>query len=266
MNFGSYLKNAREGRHLTLDEISAVTKIKRTLLADLEANDISRWPKHRIYRHGYLHSYAKALGVTPGELIARFDDEFPDEHPVAFQPNTPAKPSPQQIQTTQKAAVVVAAGGLCLMLALTVLNTQSDAGATVNPMQYSRETESEVRPVLHELSPAPVGTALSSTVDVTPAVKDELLKDELLKVEGEVLKDDTLDVEGELQIVSSPPEAFVTVNGIGRGKTPVFVKYLPPGSYTIRAVHPDYKSAETRVMLSAERPNRTVKVVLQPTE
>lgn len=71
------------------------------------------------------------------------------------------------------------------------------------------------------------------------------------------------EIEGELWIVSTPPEAFVAVNGIGRGKTPVRVRYLPLGSYTIRAVHPGYKSVETRVKLSPEQPNRTVSVVLR---
>jgi cytoskeleton protein RodZ len=84
MNFGAYIKTARQERHLTVDQISAETKIKRSLLADLEANDLTRWPKHRIYRHGHIRSYAKKVGLNPSELIAHFDREFPDEHPVAF--------------------------------------------------------------------------------------------------------------------------------------------------------------------------------------
>src|SRR5687767_6116313 len=96
MSLGSYLRGAREARELTLDEIAKSIKIKRALLADLEQNDVSRWPTQRVYRHGYLRAYASAIGLEPTHVLARFDEEFGDQHPVAFhgRPRKPVKPVP----------------------------------------------------------------------------------------------------------------------------------------------------------------------------
>ena len=69
--------------------------------------------------------------------------------------------------------------------------------------------------------------------------------------------------EGELRIISNPPQAHVTVNGIARGKTPLRVRYLPLGSYTVRVIHPEFKIRQTRVTLHREQPSRTVRVMLR---
>lgn len=273
MNFGAYIKTTRQERHLTLDQISADTKIKRSLLADLEANDLSRWPKYRVYRHGYIRSYAMKVGLNPTEVIAHFDREFPDEHPVAFHsssahskkgsgafPTPFSQPSPQQL--TRNAAVLAVALGALLGVALSVLDTrESGAGVT-----YGRSTivdrlstrivllsgrrDTNIGLASQELTPA-LGVTSTSYPSLAGSVVAPASDIEISEIEG------------ELRIVSTPPEAFVTVNGIGRGKTPVRVRYLPVGSYTIRAVHPGYKSGETRVNLSPEQPNRTVSVVLR---
>ena len=84
MSVGSYLRGARESRRLTLREVAEITKINRQLLADLENGDLRRWPKHRVYRHGYLRSYAIAVGLDPKRVLEKFDDEFGDPHPAAF--------------------------------------------------------------------------------------------------------------------------------------------------------------------------------------
>ena len=96
MRVGSFLRNAREKRGLTLAEISHQTNIKLALLIGLENNDVSRWPKQRVYRHGHLQAYARALGLEPAAVLEWFDDEFGDPHPVAFhgRPKKPARPLP----------------------------------------------------------------------------------------------------------------------------------------------------------------------------
>jgi hypothetical protein len=72
-----------------------------------------------------------------------------------------------------------------------------------------------------------------------------------------------VEIEGEIRIVSVPPGAHVTVNGIGRGQTPLRVRYLPLGSYAIRVIHPGFKIREAHVRLESDRPARTVRLVLQ---
>ena len=65
-------------------------------------------------------------------------------------------------------------------------------------------------------------------------------------------------IEGELVITSTPSGAQVLVNGIGRGRTPVRVQYLPPGSYAIRFIHPGHPSVTRARTISSNR--RSVKV------
>jgi transcriptional regulator with XRE-family HTH domain len=67
-DFGDRLRLQRESLGLTLDAVAASTKIKSSLLADLERNDLSRWPDG-IYRRGFLRAYADAIGVPPGLLL-----------------------------------------------------------------------------------------------------------------------------------------------------------------------------------------------------
>jgi PEGA domain-containing protein len=65
------------------------------------------------------------------------------------------------------------------------------------------------------------------------------------------------------QTVPLLPGAAVVVNGIGRGRTPTRVQYLPLGSHTIRLVLAGYESQEQSVALTAARALRTVTLVLR---
>ena len=71
-------------------------------------------------------------------------------------------------------------------------------------------------------------------------------------------------IEGELRVESDPDGAHVTINGIGWGRTPVTIKYLPMGEKRVRLTRDGYVSAERRVQISAERPVGALSVTLQP--
>lgn len=50
-----------------------------------------------------------------------------------------------------------------------------------------------------------------------------------------------------LVVTSSPPGAFVTVDGIGWGATPARVRYLPPGTKHVRVTKDGYASQEATI-------------------
>lgn len=81
--FGPYLRNARERRRITLDDIASRTKIARSLLAKLERGDLSDWPSG-IYRRSFFREYTTAIGLDADALLADFLGAFPD----------PADPTP----------------------------------------------------------------------------------------------------------------------------------------------------------------------------
>ncbi len=239
MSVGSYLRNARERRRLTLAEISRQTNIKLSLLIDLENNDVSRWPKQRVYRHGHLRAYASALGLEPAAVLGMFDDEFGDLHPVAFhgRRKKPARPLPFAFA---RYAVLVASFAIVIGTAMRIL--EAPPGRVVLTQRVAPPIHANERG-----SPASVESALPPP----------------LAAVSETGQAREVDIEGELRITSTPPRAHVTVNGIGRGPTPLRVRYLPLGSYTVRVIRPGYKIRETRVTLRADQPTRTVRLVLR---
>ena len=82
--FGRRLRSERESRGITLRHIADSTKIKASLLADLEEGDVSKWPEG-IYRRAYLCSYLAAIGVAVPPVLAEFTKLFPnhtDEPPA----------------------------------------------------------------------------------------------------------------------------------------------------------------------------------------
>ena len=66
-SLGSQLRVCREAQGLSLDAVAKATKIQRSLLADLERDDLSRWPAG-IYRRGLVREYAKAIRF-PAERV-----------------------------------------------------------------------------------------------------------------------------------------------------------------------------------------------------
>ena len=68
LTFGEELRRERIIRDVSLEEISAATKISIRLLTALESSDVSRLPAP-VYSRGFIRAYAKYLGLDPDEMI-----------------------------------------------------------------------------------------------------------------------------------------------------------------------------------------------------
>jgi len=68
---------------------------------------------------------------------------------------------------------------------------------------------------------------------------------------------------GRLLIRSTPGGATVSVNGEERGKTPVTVRDLPLGSYTIHVTRDGFAGVDRRVRLTRKQPSAALEVSLQ---
>jgi transcriptional regulator with XRE-family HTH domain len=77
-SFGRRLRLQRERLGISLEAIAASTKIKRSLLADLESDDVSKWPQG-IYRRAFVRAYAAAIGMPAEAVLAEFVELFPEE-------------------------------------------------------------------------------------------------------------------------------------------------------------------------------------------
>lgn len=68
---GAELRSVREARGASLDEIAELTKVKKSYLEAIEADDVARFPAPVFFK-GFLKAYAKALGLNPVEIAERY--------------------------------------------------------------------------------------------------------------------------------------------------------------------------------------------------
>jgi hypothetical protein len=76
-SFGPVLRAARERRGVSLAQIAAETKLGVELWADLEDNNLSRWPR-QIYARSYVRDYALRVGMDGDEIVNEFCRLFPE--------------------------------------------------------------------------------------------------------------------------------------------------------------------------------------------
>lgn len=75
---GQILKETRETKFYSLDEVEKVIKIRKELLAALEADDYSNLPPSTFVQ-GFIKNYAKFLGLDREKLLAIFRREFSEK-------------------------------------------------------------------------------------------------------------------------------------------------------------------------------------------
>jgi hypothetical protein len=86
-SIGARLKQARELRRLTLQQVSEITKVRPHYLQALENDDLSAIPSVAQAR-GFLRIYAEFLELTPADLVppTRSADTAPATRPSASSP------------------------------------------------------------------------------------------------------------------------------------------------------------------------------------
>ncbi len=115
---GPRLKAAREAAGLSVDQISAQTKIPARMLALIEAGEFAALPA-RTYATGFTRTYARALGLDEAEYVAAVLKDLGTTHPAeqrhvpAFEPGDPARvPTAKFAWLAALMGLVVIAAGL----------------------------------------------------------------------------------------------------------------------------------------------------------
>ncbi len=75
--FGLRLRAARERRSLSLEDISARTKVPVALWEAMERNDFARWPSG-LFARAYVRDFARLTGLDPEEIVDEFCRHFPN--------------------------------------------------------------------------------------------------------------------------------------------------------------------------------------------
>jgi hypothetical protein len=71
LSFGARLRAQRERQQVSLHSISHDTKIKLSLLDELERDDLSHWPEG-VYRRAWVRIYAQAIGLDAADVLREF--------------------------------------------------------------------------------------------------------------------------------------------------------------------------------------------------
>jgi transcriptional regulator with XRE-family HTH domain len=121
--FGRRLREEREHRGIALETIAATTKIKASLLAELERGDISHWPVG-IFQRAFVREYARAIGLAPEPVVAEFATIFAADDPpestdgnelrltLAFEPRKVPPLVTQLLVTLAEVACLAAIAGV----------------------------------------------------------------------------------------------------------------------------------------------------------
>jgi transcriptional regulator with XRE-family HTH domain len=75
-DFGPSLREERERRGITLEQLSATTRVSVDLWIGLEQNDFSRWPAG-IFARAFMRDYARAIGLDSDAVVNEFCRQFP---------------------------------------------------------------------------------------------------------------------------------------------------------------------------------------------
>lgn len=93
---GRQLREAREARRLSLEDVARATHMRAHYLQALEAEDFTAIPS-AVQARGFLRAYADFLGLPSDRLLHDLDSA--QSPPQAAAPETPAQP-PQEVEKT----------------------------------------------------------------------------------------------------------------------------------------------------------------------
>ncbi|HEX8962006.1 MAG TPA: RodZ domain-containing protein [Rhodocyclaceae bacterium] len=74
---GSFLREAREAKKLTVFEVAQSLKFSPRQIEALEADDFSALPPGTTFQRGFVRGYAKLLKLDPAPLLAMLDTQMP---------------------------------------------------------------------------------------------------------------------------------------------------------------------------------------------
>jgi cytoskeleton protein RodZ len=267
VQFGEFLKAARERRGVSLPHVSNTTKIPLRHLEALERGDLSVIPEGP-YRRGEVRAFAQAVGMDPGVAIARLEEALKACEPPPEEPPPAPAPTVATVAWPLIPAALVAA--MVAVLAVTIWSREASV---------ARSSESIRTPVHEDAVPASVPRASPAAGRSVPPPPADIAVAAVPsgmatpRPAGDTAAEipATLDASEsasspQLVVSSDPPGSRVVVDGIARGTTPLTIQYLPMGAKRVRVVRDGYVSEERTVRLTATRPATELHVDLRPAQ
>jgi cytoskeletal protein RodZ len=110
---GSYLKNLRESKRISLKEVAKITRVRENTLRAIEEDQHHLLPPPT-YVKGFLLAYAKYLKLDPNDVLLRYEKGLkgesvapaPPQPPKPIQKVSPAQPKKKILWNTRQTWVV----------------------------------------------------------------------------------------------------------------------------------------------------------------
>lgn len=170
MSIGQTLAEAREKAGLTVEQVAAATRIRRTLVMDIERDDFAS-SGGDFYARGHVRTIAQKVGVDPAPLLAEFDAARPEAAPPkatdVFESETAARPERRGPNWTGAMALALA---LVLVYGIAQVVTRDSPVATEGLGGKDRETTSSSP----SPSPSPSKTPTSGGSAVAQAPRSKV--------------------------------------------------------------------------------------------
>lgn len=187
-SLGATLRAAREAAGRSVEQVSEWTRIRPTLIRDLEADRFDS-SGAAIYARGHLRAIATAIGVDPAPLVARFD-EVTGRAPVVQEPASSTQPirvgstgsvfGAQAVTSTERrgprwgVAVAGALGVLVIVLAIAFVKGPAvKAPQSVDGLSGAAQPTATAGPktVVKATAPPPVDPGLTAKRPPTTGVQ-----------------------------------------------------------------------------------------------
>jgi cytoskeletal protein RodZ len=131
---GGYLRQSREGRSLSLEEVSAKTMIPVRTLRAIEGGDLKQLPEP-VYVHGFIRRFADSLGLKGVDVAGEFPTTMAmtrSRRRFPWLGLRLTQPRPMHLYLLYVAVIVVAVNGLSRLI-------EESAPATVNTANLYEE-------------------------------------------------------------------------------------------------------------------------------
>jgi cytoskeleton protein RodZ len=162
VSVGETLTRARESSGLSVEDVSALTRIRGGLIRQIESDDFNGCGG-AVYARGHLRSLAKAVGLDPAELVGDFDRSHADEPGPALVP-VPAVDPHEAARADRKqpnwaAAMAVALIVICVLAGVSLLGNRHPSHPTANTTEPPVATTPTTPPASPAATPPPDSVA-----------------------------------------------------------------------------------------------------------
>ena len=205
---GQRLREAREAKGLSIEDIAATTRIPTRHLSSLETSEWDKLPA-ATYSVGFAKNYAAAVGLDRDEISEQLRAEMGGStrvqtvYPEVYETADPARTMPKGLVFGALALLAV------VVLALTWLSNRSVQGDEAAPA-----VENAVVPEANEVAPVPAPVAAAAgpvVLTATDAVWVSIKDGSAILKQGELAAGETYEIPGNAvapALTTGKPEAL----------------------------------------------------------